>query len=339
MEQALTILTDNTIVGWDAPDNITHEQWRVFGTQIRKAETSLNWIVGDWLLSGWRWGEMYKEAMELTGWTYDRLRDCKRTAEAFQFGDRSPNLAWSTHYEIAKRGGDRKLEYLQLATDEAMSKRSAIAMIESDKPLDLPSLDNLRLTATLDEIMTNENTLADDLRHVVKVVSDIRWTMDIGTFDTWIKKELNWSPMFGQWVLWLNYNSTTISYEEIERFYFGRSEDIELSRLVVDHDCIARTQHNYEHAYEYADEIKTGDIFPPLLAVEVGGELWLSDGFYRKMAYQELGIDTVCAKIAKVAKGEREAVFLGGCRSNARHGRRLTAKEKKRALWKLNNVT
>ena len=126
-------LFSNKTVGWQPAEEMSKEEWIQFGLRIREAEGSFNWVVGDWLTAGFKWGELYAEAMEITGWDYKRLQKCKLTAETFDLKHRSNKLSWSTHYEIYARGGDKKLDYLAQAEAQGLSKRDVIEMIEMDK--------------------------------------------------------------------------------------------------------------------------------------------------------------------------------------------------------------
>ncbi len=70
---------------------------------------------------------MYDEAMELTGWEYEKLRKCKYVAENFNFGIRIPKLSWTHHRTIAERARGKELEYLTLAAEQNLSVRQIIA--------------------------------------------------------------------------------------------------------------------------------------------------------------------------------------------------------------------
>ncbi len=139
----ISLFENDTLIGWTAPTDLTSEQWGDFGQRIKQAEGSLNWIVGDWLLAHrGEWGDIYTEAMELTDWTWDKLKDCKMVSSSFNLETRVSKLSWTTHREIAKRGGDSKQAYLEQASAEGLSSRQAIAMIEASKKPEYPTPPN-----------------------------------------------------------------------------------------------------------------------------------------------------------------------------------------------------
>ena len=84
-DQALDEWPQRTAVNLDLPESLTFDEWKRIGQKLSAASSSLRWYVGDWLLHGERqWGEMYSEAMHLTGLAYDTLAHCKSIAAKFE---------------------------------------------------------------------------------------------------------------------------------------------------------------------------------------------------------------------------------------------------------------
>jgi N6-adenosine-specific RNA methylase IME4 len=73
------------------------------------------WWLGDWLRFGERkWGEQYKEAVDVTGYEYGTLRNAKMVADRFDdLSRRRDNLSFAHHQEVAslpQPDADRLLE-------------------------------------------------------------------------------------------------------------------------------------------------------------------------------------------------------------------------------------
>lgn len=92
-----------------------------------------------------------------------------------------------------------------------------------------------------------------------------------------------------------------------------------------------RTGVNEVTAGEYADEIRRGVEFPPVIVFYDGETYWLGDGFHRVRAYFMAGGHT--AEIpAEVRPGTRRDAVLWAAGANASHGLRRTRQDKERAV-------
>lgn len=83
-------------------------------------------------------------------------------------------------------------------------------------------------------------------------------------------------------------------------------------------------------AAEYADALKLGAKFPPVVAFrDADGKHWLADGFHRCRAVELAGGSHVSAD---VHQGGRREALLYAAGANAAHGARRTNKDKRRAV-------
>lgn len=80
---------------------------------------------------------------------------------------------------------------------------------------------------------------------------------------------------------------------------------------------------------EYAEDMKAGAVFPPLVVFFDQATYWLAEGFHRYHAYQQAEITPVSVLVK--AGGLREAI-LQSLGSNADHGKRRTNADKRRAV-------
>jgi hypothetical protein len=127
-----------TPVGWQPPDDMTRVEWEQVGRSIQQADKMMGWVIGDWLANGERqWGEMYIEAMELTGLSVERLRQLKWVATSVQLSFRKDNLSITHHEQIAKFRDDpeKQSHWLQQAEVSGWSVRELREAIqESERP-------------------------------------------------------------------------------------------------------------------------------------------------------------------------------------------------------------
>ena len=80
---------------------------------------------------------------------------------------------------------------------------------------------------------------------------------------------------------------------------------------------------------EYADAMRAGAAFPPILVYHDGTEFWLSDGFHRLMAVVATGQTEILADVRPGAR--RDAIREGIC-ANSLHGLRLSRADKRHAV-------
>jgi hypothetical protein len=108
--------------GWVADDAMTYEQWEAIGATLQAIDGSINWWVGDWLNFGeQKYGEMYAQAINATGWAIQRLKDAKWVAAAIQRSLRQEQLSWTHHRHVAHLPEDKQRHFLQEAVNHSWS--------------------------------------------------------------------------------------------------------------------------------------------------------------------------------------------------------------------------
>lgn len=83
---------------------------------------------------------------------------------------------------------------------------------------------------------------------------------------------------------------------------------------------------------EYAENMRSGDRFPPVLVFWDGGDYWLADGFHRLLAAQSLELPAIAVNIRR---GTRRDAILYSVGANAHHGLRRSHTDKRRAVLML----
>lgn len=82
-------------------------------------------------------------------------------------------------------------------------------------------------------------------------------------------------------------------------------------------------------AMEYAEDMKAGAVFPPVVVFFDGEHYWLADGFHRHMAAGIAGFETIAAD---VRQGTLEDAQWYSYSVNQTHGKRRTNEDKRRAV-------
>jgi N6-adenosine-specific RNA methylase IME4 len=102
MNNVLALPGDVSRTGLQLPNDLTFERWKDIGEQLKLAESSVSWWVGDWLAFGEKkYGEMYQEAMDVTGAAYQTLANAKYVSDQIEISRRRENLSFSHHAEVA----------------------------------------------------------------------------------------------------------------------------------------------------------------------------------------------------------------------------------------------
>jgi len=112
-------------IGLQIADGVDADEWQAFGQHIRTMETSIQWIIGDWLAYGEReYGKTYQDVADATGYTYDTLRNLVWVAKAFELSSRNDKLSFGHHQTaLALCNGDVQVavDWLQTASDNGWS--------------------------------------------------------------------------------------------------------------------------------------------------------------------------------------------------------------------------
>src|SRR5690349_21279091 len=89
-------------ISWNAPATMTFEEWQAMGRTLYQIGVSHIWWMGDWLnLGERRFGEMYSQALDLTGLAYETLNKYKQVSARVPKDIRQADLSWSHHFAVA----------------------------------------------------------------------------------------------------------------------------------------------------------------------------------------------------------------------------------------------
>lgn len=106
-------------------------------------------------------------------------------------------------------------------------------------------------------------------------------------------------------------------------------ETISLAGIRRNGGTQVRAQTDWLIVDDYAQAMKDGATFPPIVVYFDGSEYWLSDGFHRVEAAERAGLTEIAAD---VRRGTQRDAILNACSANAAHGLRRTNADKRRAV-------
>lgn len=101
---------------------------------------------------------------------------------------------------------------------------------------------------------------------------------------------------------------------------------IETRLIRLDGDTQPREQIDEATVADYAEAMRDGASFPPVVVFNDGAALWLADGFHRFHATRAAGLPTI---LIEEHAGTRRDAILFGFGANVRHGLRETRADKR----------
>ncbi len=110
--------------------------------------------------------------------------------------------------------------------------------------------------------------------------------------------------------------------------------NISIETISINGGTQARTEINQSIVSEYAEALKHGATFPPVVVFEDGASIWLADGFHRFHAHKAAGLTEIDCDLRTGT--QREAVLFS-LSANASHGLRRTNEDKRKAVMTLLN--
>ena len=113
-------------------------------------------------------------------------------------------------------------------------------------------------------------------------------------------------------------------------------KEVSLSNIVAHKEVQARIAMNKETIEEYAEAMRKGDKFPPVVVFsDDGASYWLADGFHRYHAAMQIA--NKWALQAEIRDGGKRKAILYAVGANASHGLRRSREDKRNSVLKLLN--
>lgn len=110
------------------------------------------------------------------------------------------------------------------------------------------------------------------------------------------------------------------------------ANNIALASISIDGGTQSRASVDPAVVADYADAMRNGAVFPPIVLFHDGKAYWLADGFHRYHALKETGAQRV---IADVRQGTRRDAILFSVGANATHGLKRSDADKRIAVTTL----
>lgn len=104
---------------------------------------------------------------------------------------------------------------------------------------------------------------------------------------------------------------------------------LNLNAIRIDGGTQPRERINMEAVGDYAEAIKVGIEFPPVIVFHDGAEYWLADGFHRYHAHKQAGKASIDAEV-RAGTCRDAKLFSAG--ANGRHGLPRSAEDKRRCV-------
>lgn len=137
--QLATVDPGFTEVSWLPSDDMEYDEWESLGLVLQQMGSSLPWWIGDWLNWGeLQWGEIYAQAVEITGLTAAQLQNYKWVAGKIDPERRRPDLPWSIHRVVASFDVPAQEKWLTEATQQGYTVAELTRQIQVARLAELP---------------------------------------------------------------------------------------------------------------------------------------------------------------------------------------------------------
>jgi hypothetical protein len=110
---------------------------------------------------------------------------------------------------------------------------------------------------------------------------------------------------------------------------YARTKQMKLNQLTIDGGTQSRVKIIQEAVDEYAESLKGGSRFPPVLVYYDGIKYYLTDGYHRYFAHQKAGITDIEVQIVN---GTLRDAILRSFSVNSENGRHRTNEDKRNAV-------
>ena len=107
------------------------------------------------------------------------------------------------------------------------------------------------------------------------------------------------------------------------------TQKLNIADIRLDGNTQARAGMKTETISDYAEAMKQGDRFPPVVVFNDGNNYWLADGFHRVYAARDIGLEEIDTEVREGSIHDARWFAVG---ANNRHGARPTNEDKRSAV-------
>lgn len=126
--------------GLKIAEDVSQEDWEIFGDVILRFNGTIQWLLGDWLAYGenHQYGKTYEEVADLTGYKVETLYNFVWVAKRIDISSRNENLSFKHHFLVASFEDKETQEaWLQTAAESNWSTRTLQTQIAGKRPTPL----------------------------------------------------------------------------------------------------------------------------------------------------------------------------------------------------------
>lgn len=121
-----------TPVGLVLPDDATDAELIEIGLVLRGMESSIQWLIGDWLNRAERvWGQVYDD---VPGYSYGTLRTYASVARSVQLSIRIDKLSFAHHQLVTALNENDQREWLRYALEQGLSVAQMRKAMKGEQP-------------------------------------------------------------------------------------------------------------------------------------------------------------------------------------------------------------
>jgi hypothetical protein len=118
-------------VGLDLPAGLAFDRWQAIGRKIGDVADASTWWLADWAAYGeGNYGEKYRQAIRVTGFGYQTLRNYVWVARRFDASRRRDDLSFAHHAEVAALEESEREEWLDRAQQNNWSRNELRAQLK-----------------------------------------------------------------------------------------------------------------------------------------------------------------------------------------------------------------
>jgi hypothetical protein len=111
-----------------------YPEWVELGRYLGAVGRGSQWWIGDWLLyARGKWGEMYTEAVKITGYDYGTLRNRASLAQEFDLSRRRDKLSWDHHAAVAGLAPSEQDHWLNRAAELKWSREDLRIALRTER--------------------------------------------------------------------------------------------------------------------------------------------------------------------------------------------------------------
>lgn len=164
-----------TSIGLISRKNTTPEQWLTAGKTFNVVDSAMQWVWGDWIILGKRWGKTYEDAILLSGKEESTLEQYVATCKAFEHHKRIEGLTYHHHEKVRNiKDIERRQKLLRGALNNGWSVAELKRQSQQEEKYDFEEIKKL-LNIMLDWFGSVTNTMENEQQNFNEFIESRQW--------------------------------------------------------------------------------------------------------------------------------------------------------------------